>query len=238
MAIRKDSLMSRKRILSACVKLFIEKGYINTTMAEIISEAEVSNSTFQNLFHSKSGVLMDLVEFMFDKQFQAARQFPLGESEPVLIYALETSIQMTITELNENLREIYLEAYSSPQTCEYIYRRTSEELFKIFGAYQPRCSESDFYELEIGTAGIMRNYMAKKCDMYFTLEKKLERFLTMSLGVYRVPEGDIARVLEYIGQIDIKTVANKVMHALFKELAMEFHFEFDNIYINKAEVSV
>lgn len=238
MAIRKDSLMSRRRILSACVKLFIEKGYINTTMSEIISEAKVSNSTFQNLFHSKSGVLMDLVEFMFDKQFQVAKQFPNVTTEPIFIYALETSIQMTITELNENLREIYLEAYSFPQTSEYIHQRTSAELYKIFGSYMPECSESDFYELEIGTSGIMRNYMAKQCDMYFTLEKKLERFLTMSMGAYNVPDADKRRALEYIKTIDIKNVANKVMHALFQELAMEFHFKFDNIPINKAEVTV
>ena len=188
MALRRDSMESRKRILSACVKLFIEKGYNSTTMAEIVSEANVSNSTFQNLFRSKSGVLMDLVEFMFRNQFGITRKIVDEDEIPALVYAVETAIQMTLTELNENLREIYVEAYTNAATADYIAQKTSAELYKIFGVYMPECSESDFYELDIGTGGMMRGYMERPCDQYFTLEKKLERFLTMTLKTYCVPE--------------------------------------------------
>ena len=66
---RKSSEDTRKKILSVCVQLFIEKGYKETIMAEIVKTAGVSNSTFQNIFHSKDGVLMDLTEFMFENQF-------------------------------------------------------------------------------------------------------------------------------------------------------------------------
>lgn len=222
---RRDSEEARKRILSACVRLFIEKGYISTTMAEIIREAQVSNSTFQNLFHSKDGVLMDLAEFMFSNQFNVAKQHATQQLPPVYLYAVETSIQMTLSELNENLREIYVEAYTSPKIAEYIIQKTSSELYQIFRSYLPECSESDFYELDIGTAGIMRNYMAKKCDKYFTLEKKLERFLRMTMGVYAVPEEEQRQVLAYIMKIDIRKTANHVMQQLFQALAMQFHFE-------------
>ena len=40
------SLPAKKRILTVCVKLFLEKGYKRTTLAEIIEKAEVSYSTF------------------------------------------------------------------------------------------------------------------------------------------------------------------------------------------------
>ena len=231
MAKRKDSLESRKRILSACVKLFIENGYINTTMAEIENEANVSNSTFQNLFRSKSGVLMDLVEFMFSNQFSVAEKFTGKNIKPIFIYAVETSIQLTLTELNENLREIYVEAYTFPQSAEYIYQKTSTELYRIFGQYLPGYTESDFYELEIGTAGIRHSYMAKPCDKYFTLEKKLQRFLSMSLSAFSVPPEEQKAVLDYMSGIDIRKTANLVMQALFKELAMKFNFE-----LNESEI--
>ena len=39
----------------------------------------------------------------------------MGDSlPPVYAYAAETAIQLTLTELNESLREIYLEAYTMP----------------------------------------------------------------------------------------------------------------------------
>lgn len=69
-----NSEESKRKILSACVKLFIEQGYHNTTLAQVLKEAEVSSSTFQNIFHSKDGVLLELTDFMFDSQFMAARQ--------------------------------------------------------------------------------------------------------------------------------------------------------------------
>lgn len=227
MAQRRDSAAARKRILSSCVKLFIEKGYANTTMAEIVREADVSNSTFQNIFHSKSGALMDLVEFMFVNQFRNARRMIPEGASPALTYALETSIQMALVEANENLREIYVEAYTFPQTAEYIFQQTSSEIYKIFSPYMPQCSESDFYELEIGTAGIMRSYMVKPCDKYFTLEKKIARFLSMTLDIYGVPKEEREKIIGYITTADIRGLVNRVMQDLFTELAMKFDFRFD-----------
>ena len=60
-AITKASLEAKKRILSACVRLFLEKGYRGTTVAEIVREAHVSVSTFQNIFHAKDGVLIEQI---------------------------------------------------------------------------------------------------------------------------------------------------------------------------------
>lgn len=225
MARRYDSEDAKRRILSACVRLFIEKGYKRTTMNDIIHDADVSAGTFQNVFRTKDGVLMELVRVMFEGQFGSARAVVGKNASPVLLYAVETSIQMTLAELNENLREIYVEAYTHPETAEYIYQQTSTELMQIFGKYLPCCSESDFYEMEIGSAGLMRSYMARPCDKYFTLAHKLERFLSMSLSAYRVPEAEQLAVLDAISKTDIVAVSNGVMQKLFEMLAMKFEFE-------------
>lgn len=168
---------------------------------------------------------MELVRVMFEGQFGSARAVVGKNASPVLLYAVETSIQMTLAELNENLREIYVEAYTHPETAEYIYQQTSTELMQIFGKYLPCCSESDFYEMEIGSAGLMRSYMARPCDKYFTLAHKLERFLSMSLSAYRVPEAEQRAVLDAISKTDIVAVSNGVMQKLFEMLAMKFEFE-------------
>ncbi len=229
MAITNASLAAKKRILTACVRLFLEKGYKGTTIAEILREADVSASTFQNIFHAKDGILVELVEFMFGNQFRTARQMAGETLPPVYVYAAETAIQMTLTELNENLREIYLEAYTQPEAAEYIHQNTSTELYRIFSPYLPGYTESDFYELEIGSAGIMRGYMARRCDKYFTLERKLRRFLVMSLSAYKVPEEEQERVLAFVAGLDVRNRAEQVMHQLFAALAMRFEFSLQGI---------
>ena len=89
----------------------------------------------------------------------------------------------------------------------------------------PDDTESDFYEMEIGTAGLMRNYMARKCDIHFPLERKLSRFLTATMRVYQVPEEEQAMVLAFIRSLDIRAIATKVMYKLFAMLEMKYDFK-------------
>ena len=82
-AITSASLPAKRRILTVCVKLFLEKGYKRTTVAEIVQKADVSNSTFQNIFRAKDGVLTELVEFMFSNQFAMACSMTGTQLPPV-----------------------------------------------------------------------------------------------------------------------------------------------------------
>ena len=229
MAVRSDGLQTEKRILQACVRLFLENGYRRTTMLQIFKEAQVSSGSFQNLFRSKDGVLLELVNFMFENQFGMARSVVGAELPPVYVYAAETALQITLTELNENLREIYLEAYTQEHLLDYIQRATAKELHRIFGPYQPELTEQDFYELELGTAGLMRGYMANPCTADFPLERKLEKFLTLALRGYRVPEEELQKVLAFLRGQDIRGVAQKVMEELFRQLAMRYEFSPDGL---------
>ena len=229
MAITSASLPAKKRILTVCVRLFLEKGYKRSTLAEIIKKADVSYSTFQNIFRAKDGVLTELVEFMFSNQFAMAREEAGAKLPPVYVYAVETAIQLTLTELNENLREIYIEAYTEKEASEYILRETAKELHGIFGSYLPDATERDFYNMEIGSASIMRGYMAHPCDEELTLEKKLRLFLTMSLRAYNVPKEEVEQVIRFVEGLDIRAIAEQVMQKLFKALAMRYEFSLTGI---------
>ena len=215
---------TKRKILSVCVRLFLEQGYKETSVSQIVEEAGVTRGSYQNLFHTKDSILLELAETMFSGQFGIARSNTGNGLPPVYAYAVETAIQLTLTELKEYMREIYIESYTQPDTSEYIYIHTTMELKKIFGSYFPDYSESDFYEMEIGTSGLMRSYMAKKCDIHFPLERKLERFLTAAMRVYRVPEEEQEKVLAFLAGLDVKAMATEVMQQLFQFLEMKYDF--------------
>lgn len=229
MALRRQSLEPKEQVLSVCVRLFLEQGYHQTTVSQILQAAGISASSFQNIFRAKDGVLSELVMFMFNSQFETARvlsdaaklKLPVS---PIFVYAIETSIQLAITEINENIRDMYIEAYSAPETLQFIHRHTAAELKSLFGDTFPTYTEDDFYNLEIGSAGIMRGYMIERCDVDFTLEKKLSCFLALALRAYRVPEEEIDRIIAYILRLDIRDIANTILDKLFSALAMRFHF--------------
>ena len=222
---RKDGAKTRKKILSVCVRLFLQQGYKETTVTQIVREAGITRGSYQNQFPTKDAVLMELVKTMFSSQFDMARSIAGDDLPPVYTYAVETSIQLALTELNENLRELYIESYTHPDTAEYIYLQTTSELKNIFAPYLPDHSESDFYDMEIGTSGLMCSYMAKRCDIHFPLQRKLECFLTAAMRVYRVPEEDQEKVLAFIAVLDIEAVASEIVQKVFAMLEMKFDFK-------------
>ena len=229
LAVRSDGFKTEKRILQTCVRLFLENGYHQTTMTHILKEAQVSSSSFQNLFRSKDGVLMELVKFMFENQFGVARSVAGAELPPVYVYAVETALQLTLTELNENLREIYLEAYTQQRLLDHVQRAAAKELHGIFGSYQTELTEQDFYELELGSAGLMRGYMANPCTADFPLERKLNKFVTLALRGYKVSEEELQKVLSFLAGLDMRGIAQKVMEELFRRLAMRYEFSPDGL---------
>ena len=113
------------------------------------------------LFSSKEALLLELVEFMFSSQFSAARKIAGADLPPIYVYAVETAIQMTLTEL--------------------------------------------------------------------TLEKKLRLFLTMSLRAYNVPKEETEQAIRFVEGLDIRTISEQVMQALFRALAMRFEFSLAGI---------
>ena len=227
--LRRDSSETKRKILTVCVRLFLEQGYKNTSVSQIVDEAGVARGSYLNLFPTKDRILLELTETMFGGQFGVARSIADSKLPPVYAYAVETAIQMTLTELNENLREIYIEAYTQKEASEFIFRETAKELYQIFGPYQPELTARDFYDMEIGSASIMRGYMAHPCDEELTLEKKLRLFLTMSLRAYNVPKEETEQAIRFVEGLDIRTISEQVMQALLRALAMRFEFSLAGI---------
>ena len=181
-----SGLLTQQKMLRAAVKLFLEKGYEGTTTAEIARAAGMTPSSFFRAFPSKEALLLELDKRMFSGQFALAEQHSTAR-DPVLLYAVETAIQLHIAELTEPLRELYVTAYTLPSTSAYLYRSTAKRLEGIFGDYLPDAEAKDFYEMEIASAGMMRSFMAVPCDVYFTVERKIARFLECALKLYNVP---------------------------------------------------
>ena len=168
----------------------------------------MTQSSFFRAFASKEALLLELVRRMFGGQFALAEQHS-GIEDPVLLYAVETSLQLHIAELTEPLRELYVVGYSLPTTSAYIYQSMVGRLQSIFGKYMPDLELKDFYEMEIASASIMRGFMAMPCDVYFTMEAKISRFLECSLKLYDVPQEQRKGVIAAVLQMDLRRMAEE-----------------------------
>ena len=216
-----NGLITQQKVLRAAVALFLEKGYTKTTTGEIARAAGIGQSSFFHVFPSKEALLLELVQRMFAGQFDLAGQHS-GAEDPVFLYAVETALQLHIAELTEPLRELYVVGYTLPSTSAFIYRSTAARLQKIFGPYVPGAQPKDFYEMEIASGSIMRGFMSVPCDVYFTMEAKISRFLDCALKLYDVPKEKRAAITAAVLQIDLHTMALDIIQKTVQQAEKGF----------------
>lgn len=216
-----NGLITQQKVLRAAVALFLEKGYTKTTTGEIAKAAGIGQSSFFHVFPSKEALLLELVQRMFAGQFDLAGQHS-GAEDPVFLYAVETALQLHIAELTEPLRELYVMGYTLPSTSAFIYRSTAARLQKIFGEYLPNAEPKDFYEMEIASGSIMRGFMSVPCDVYFTMEAKISRFLDCSLKLYDVPKEKRAAITAAVLRMDLHTMASGIIQKTVQQAEKGF----------------
>ena len=223
--LQERGIIRRNKMLHAAIALFLEHGYEKTTTAQIARQAGMSPASFFAAFENKEALLLALTKIMFSGQFQKAEGMLAEVKNPLLLYGLETALQLHITEQSEPLRELYVTAYTLPTTSDFLYRSMLGRLCEIFQPYLPQAHENDFFELEIASASVTRGFMARKCDMYFTMERKLRRFLSCCYRLYEVPAAEYAPVIEQIVQADLRSAAEKIIASTVRQAELGFEGE-------------
>lgn len=212
----------KRKILRVSAAYFLQRGFTSTTLKSIAEGSDYNIGSVMHLFPSKEDILSSLVEYVIDGQFNAAKQLVGDKSDdPLLHFAVETVLQLHITETSEAMRDLYSAAYSLPKVTKLIHFKMTPNVQHTFSPYLPDYQEMDFYELEIATAGIMRSYVHVPCTMYFTMERKVRRYLETCFAVYHVPQADIDRALDFITQFDFPRLANETVESLLDHLSDE-----------------
>lgn len=125
-----------------------------------------------------------------------------------------------MAETSEDMRDLYLNAYSLPKVSEAIRFRLTKEMQHILSSELPELEPKDYYEIEIASSGIMRGYISVPCDVYFTAQIKSKRCIEMMMLIYRFKEEKIQQAIEFVDRFDFKTMANEAIKLVFEELAV------------------
>lgn len=212
-----SGLLTQQKMLRSAVMQFLEKGYEGATTAEIARGAGMTPSSFFRAFPNKEALLLELVKWIFVGQYDLAQKISHSD-DPMLICAVEGGLELHTAELSEPLRELYVAAYSLPTTSRYIYRVMSERLYEVFSAFQPEAKAKDFYEMEIASASMIRGFMSVPCDMYFTIEAKITRFLDCALKLYSVDAPERKAIIETTLSMNLRETAEQILRSTVQKV--------------------
>ena len=197
-----ENVSTRDKVLYAAASLFWEKGYEKTAIVDIAARAGVNRGSVLFAIKSKENLLRTLVSH------------GLG---------VESALQLYMAESREEVREMAAAAYTLPTTSELIYHKAAKRLSELFQPCNPDWEERDFYEREIASGSIMRGYMARPCDLYFTMERKMRVFLETTLAIYHVPEEKAGEAMQFLSGFDFEDIAERAMKTMIDVLKTK-HF--------------
>jgi len=202
---------AKSKVLHAAARLFLEKGYTETTLRELSAASGVNYGSLTFAFRNKENILSELVGFVLDGQFEFTDKLLFGKTDDkILFYAVETTLQLHLAESSEHMRELYSLAYSQSASSDIIYNKITKKLSEIFGDRYPDYTQGQFYEKELASAGIMRNYMTRPCGIYFTMDRKVSAFLENTFLLYEVPREKIEEAVRFVSQFDFTVLAKEV----------------------------
>lgn len=207
--------MLKRQIVCAAATLFWEIGYTAATIKKIAEKAQTNTGSLQNIFKTKEDILCELVSFVLESQFDATSKFLDGKTnDKLLFYAAETTLQLYMAESDKKIRELYSVAYSLPKSMEIIRETITVKLEEIFKEHLPQLKTRDFFRLEIASGGIMRSFMTLPCSVWFSMEDKVESFITTTFRVYCVSEEKIAQAIEFVSNFDYPTLVQETVSSM------------------------
>lgn len=209
----------RAKVLNVAARMFLTVGYDRSTVLKIAEAAGMNSGSVTYVFKTKESVVCELVSYVLEGQFAFTKRLLEGKTDDkILFYAAETTLQLYMAESDEHVRKLYNVSYSLPRSSEIIYRTITAKLENIFKETLPDWQTKDFYEREIASAGVIRNYMSIPCDMYFTMDRKVRSFLESTLLLYRVPDEKINEAIKFVSEFDFAALAKKAIEDMISTL--------------------
>ena len=211
---------TRMMLLREAAEMFLQNGYSATTIKALSLKTGLPSGSITNLFANKEELVCQLIGIVVDYEYKITESI-LTEvtDDPLLRYAFAATLQLNMAETSEHMREMYWVTYSLDRCSALIHDMLTVKLEETFRDYLPTLERKDFYEREIATAGIIRGFMAERCDLYFTMERKVRAFLETNLLIYRVPDEKIAEAIDFVLSYDMKSIGEGAVSGMLSYMA-------------------
>ena len=128
----KQNKERRQKLLESAVKLFIEKGYFNTSIRDIIVLSEIGTGTFYNYFIDKEDVLKALLEEFADKIISSIKVYYQEETDIYVRFVETKRVTMEVFIQNEALSEIYSQVAGASAPIDQCLQQFENRLIQFY----------------------------------------------------------------------------------------------------------
>lgn len=210
MRARKKLNPTKKEIIQVAIRLFLERGFTDTSVKLISDTLKISTGNLTFHYPTKEHLLAVLVEMLCDFQWQSMEKALEEGSSPLMALCLELAAMASICEENEIARDFYLSVYMHPTTLNIIRENDQKKAKKLFGSYCAGWEEWNYAEAETLVSGIeYATLMNTACSP--ALPVRIAGALKCIMKMYGVPDGQCDGCIERVLQMDYRSIGRRVL---------------------------
>lgn len=128
----KQNKERRQKLLECAVDLFIEKGYFNTSIRDIIVLSGVGTGTFYNYFIDKEDVLKALLEGFAEQIISSISEYYTVEKDLYERFIETKRVTMEVFAQNEKLSEIYSRVAGASDPIDQCLQQFEDRLIGFY----------------------------------------------------------------------------------------------------------
>lgn len=127
----KQNKERRQRLLECAIDLFVEKGYFETPVREIIVKSGFGTGTFYNYFIDKEDILKALLEEFADQIISSVSSYYTTEKDLYKRFIETKRVTMEVFAQNEKLSEIYSRVAGSSDVIDKCLKQFEDKLIEF-----------------------------------------------------------------------------------------------------------
>jgi len=128
----KQNMERRRKLLDCSMELFIEKGYFNTAIRDIINLSGMGTGTFYNYFTDKEDILKVLLEGFADQIITGISSYYASEKDLYKRFIETKRVTMEVFAQNEKLSEIYSRVAGASESIDLCIKQFEDKLIEFY----------------------------------------------------------------------------------------------------------
>ena len=210
MARAKKANVTKLRIIQVGTRMFLEKGYSNTSTSMLCKELEISPGNLTFHFATKEHLLTVLVDMLCDFQMQVMQHYLDEGKTSLMALCLELMTMAAICEESEAAKDFYISSYTHPMTLEIIRKNDKERAKTIFGEFCKDWTDVQFREAEVLVSGIEYGTLMTT-ESSSPLDMRISGALDGIMKIFEVPKETRKMKIEKVMAMDYRSIGRRIL---------------------------
>ena len=188
----------RRKILLAARKLFKERGFQQTTIRQIVKEADVKIGTMYHFFKDKEDLFLNMVSGITDRIIEKADEMT-ADDDVYLRFAQEVRLHLEAILDDKRSAELYYITFTSERVAQEIMRKRQERLKNLLSTIDNTATDADYRVRTLLVKGYLlavaiEAVHTRSLDKTTTILTAIDMLLTS----FKAPKVDIQRILNIL----------------------------------------